>query len=156
MFHSNDNLKIHYKTVDGLRVNPTLEYYNWGDIKQKVNYPGNLIDETIKVKNVLTINKISIQSEHFDSITFSVDYNFHLRNNGSWFFIRAGDDSKIKTKSLKLVPSVNTGEVSIKLLKNIKKAYDSYDLVLWYFNYHKDSWVKIGRTQLIKIWSPEG
>lgn len=152
-YYQDDQLKFKYKTIAGVRINPTFEYYGWGDLKQKIVYPQNLLDKPITVKNMVTINNISVREEFLDSIIFDVSYKLHRTTKGSSFYLQMGYLPNYKNKTLKLVPGEDSGQSRARLKIKISEPYESEEIILRLYDHLKDNWSTIGRLDFVKIWS---
>ena len=151
-FYRDKQLKFQYKTVGGMRVNPTYEYYSWGDLKRKITYPKNLLDSPISIKGFVTIDSISVHEEFLDSITFDLTYQLHRTTRGSRVFLQMGYEGNHKTKSMGLLPGKTAGQVSARLKVKINEPYESDEILVRIYDHHRDKWSTVERLRFIKIW----
>lgn len=151
-YYKNNETKYVYETRDGNRINPTYEYYNNGELKQKWVYNENLLDEPIHIKNHLTIISVSIVKEHRDSLKLNISYEFFIDNKKSWLNIRAKPGKYFNKKSLLLKKGRHSGQITKTLSLKAPSSFQSNVLLCRLYDGRIREWVTIGHIDLIKIW----
>lgn len=152
-YYKNNRKKYYYETQNGNRVNPTYEYYNNGDLKQKWVYPANLLEEPIQVNGLLTISNISIVKEHRDSLKLKISYELFSNNKKSWLHFSPNPAKYFNKKNnLRLKHGKNTGEITKTLSLESPSSWQSDNLKFMFFDGTKREWITIGHVSLIKVW----
>lgn len=151
-FYKNNETKYVYETRDGDRINPTYEYYNNGELKQKWVYNENLLDEPIHIKNHLTITSVSIVKEHRDSLKLNISYEFFINDTRSWLHIRPKPAKYINKKKLWLKKGQHSGQMTKTLSQDAPSSFQSDVLLCRLYDGRTREWVTIGHIDLIKIW----
>lgn len=151
-FYKNNEIKYSYRTRNGNRVNPTIENYNTGELKQKWAYPDNLLKEPIHVKGHLTITKVSIVKEHRDSLILKITYELFKNNKKSWLHFRPKPAKYFNKKKLLLKSGKNTEVITKTLSLKAPSTFQSANLLCRFYDGYTREWKTIGDIDLIKIW----
>jgi len=155
-YYKNKKIKYFYKTHDGKRLNPTNEYYNDGDLKQKWVYEENLLKSPLKLNKIITVTNISIIKEHRDTLTFGVTYHYHKNNKSTvkkpWLYISLGPRDYFINKAMPLSPGRHSAELTRTVSLKAPIKFDTFDLTIKYHESNTDEWLTLDRIDLIKIW----
>jgi len=154
-FYKNNQLKYQYTTRNGNRIDPTIEYYRSGDLKQKWLFSKNLLKEPLIAEDILIVHSIKIITEYRDSIKLQIQYAL-LVDKKSWLSVRPKPLNYFDKKYLPLLPGEKTGTktgIATKTLSlSAPDSVQSEQLIFRVYNGATKEWFTLGYTDFIKIW----
>ena len=157
-FYKNHKRKYFYSTANGLRVNPTLEYYNNGELKRKWSYGKNILEEPIKIDGLIVVNQVEVIEEHFDTLTMKVAYEFlktSKKNKRSWLNISPKPFDNFSSNKIMLDSGKNSINLTKKLSHKALNEIDSGSLQFRIYDFSKKEWLTLGEIDFIKIWKKQ-